>query len=179
MKRQFGKENGSPQLSMRAEEFRNPPHYDADQIRNAIVATAPIRVQMSLLAEASYPATPVSFKYLCYYKILELELRQNRKWVGLDEHLQNYERSFERLAVGNAKLANFLHSYRNKCAHIKTGGRDELGLTGMGSKDGEVVSMFLPLLHKIVTDLLNRKYADRIHIQLAGPADLQPPEYAR
>jgi hypothetical protein len=175
---QFGKEDGSPQLSLTAEEFRNPPHYDADEIRNAIVATAPIRVQLSLLAEAAHPATPPSFKYLCYYKILELELRQNRKWVGLVEHLKDYEQSFEKLKIGTARLTNFLHSYRDKCAHIKTGGRDELGLTGMGSIDAEVVGRFLPLLHKIVIDLLNRKYADRIHIQLAEPADWQPLEQA-
>jgi hypothetical protein len=71
---QFGKEDGSPQLCVKAQEFRNPLKFDAGQLQAAITATAPIRVQLSLLAEAAHPMTPLPFKYLCYYKILELEL---------------------------------------------------------------------------------------------------------
>jgi hypothetical protein len=155
---QMSKEDGSPQLIIKTQQFYNPPQFDAEQLRNALVATAPIRVQLSLLAEAAQPTIPLSFRYLCYYKILELELRQDRKWVGLDDHLQKYEEQFRKLEIGASKLSNFLHSYRNKCAHIKTGGRDELGLTGMGSRDGEIVSKFLPLFRKITFDLINEQH---------------------
>jgi hypothetical protein len=159
---QFGADDGSPQFQVRAEEFRDAVKYDADLIRNAIVATAPIRVQMSLFAEATRPTTPLPFKYLCYYKILELELLVRRKWVGLAEHLAQYEDDYRKLDIGQASLSNLLHSYRDRCAHIKTGGRDELGLIGMGSKDAERVSKFLPLLHRIVVDLLNVKHSNAI-----------------
>ena len=92
-------------------------------------------------------------------------MHTNRKWIGLTEHLQQYEEAHRQLDIGKAKLCNFLHSYRDKCAHIKIGGRDERGLVGMGSKDGEIVAKFLPLLNKIVIDLLNKKHGDRVLLQ--------------
>ena len=41
----------------------------------------------------------------------------------------------------------------------------------MGSREGAIVSKFLPLFHTIVADLLNQKYPDRI--KLAGPGKLE------
>lgn len=76
---------------------------------------------MSLLAEALNPAVPLAFRYLTFYKILELELRKNGYWTGLDDYLKQYEQKFAGLHTSKAKLKNFLHNYRDKCAHIKTG----------------------------------------------------------
>jgi hypothetical protein len=168
---QFSKEDGSPQLQVNAKELGSPPKFDGQLLKNAIAATAPIRVQLSLLVEALHPVTPLEFKFLCYYKLLELELGKNGYWVGLDQHLHRYEGAFRNLDVSKAKLRNFLHAYRDKCAHIRTGNRDEVGLTG-NSKEGAVVTKFLPLLHTIVADLLNQRYSDRI--KLGGLAELQP-----
>jgi len=180
---QFGKdEDGSAQLQVKAEEFSGPVSFDADLIRNAIVGTAPIRIQMSLFAEARRPTTPLPFKYLCYYKILELELRVKRKWIGLKEHLSSYEEDYRRLGIGQASLLNVLHSYRDRCAHIKTGGDDEIGLIGMGSRDAERVTKLLPLLDRVVVDLLNQKHSSIIVLQAleqpaltASPSDLPNP----
>jgi hypothetical protein len=107
---QFGNDHdGSPQLNVRAEEIRSPPKYDADQIRNAIVATAPIRVLLTLIDEARRPTSPLPFKYLSYYKILELEFRSDRKWNGLQEHLSQYGNKYRKLEIGQASLINVLH----------------------------------------------------------------------
>jgi len=168
---QFSRDDGSPQLSVNAKEFANPVKFDGAQLKNAIIATAPMRVALSLLVEALHPRTPLVFKYLCFYKILELEFRKNGHWVGLDKHLQHYEGAFRDLNISKSKLRNFLHNYRDKCAHIKIGSRDEIGRTGMGSREGAIVSKFLPLFHTIVADLLNQKYPDRI--KLAGPGKLE------
>jgi hypothetical protein len=163
---QFSKDDGSPQLSVNVKVFGEQPKFDGAQLKNAVVATAAIRIQMSLLADALNPATPLAFRYLCFYKILEFELRKTGYWKGLDDHLKRYEKAFAELDISKAKLKNFLHNCRDKCAHIKIGRYDEIGLTGLGSKDGEIVGKFIRLLHTIVADLLNQRYSDRIQMPL-------------
>jgi hypothetical protein len=91
---QFSKDDGSPQLSVNAREFANLVKFDGAQLRNAVIATASMRVVLSLLVEALHPRTPLVFKYLCFYKMLELEFRKNGYWTGLDEHLRHYEVAF-------------------------------------------------------------------------------------
>jgi hypothetical protein len=166
---QFGTHDGLPQMKALAREVPGERRYDAELIRNAIVATAPIRVQLTLFVEASRSTTPLPYRYLCYYKILELELRRNKKWVGLAERLAKYEDDYEKLQIGEASLKTLLHSYRDKCAHIKVGANDEPGLLGRGSKDSERVTKFLPLFNRIVIDLLNEKHADIIALTAAEP----------
>jgi hypothetical protein len=78
---------------------------------------------------------------------------------------------FSDLKISKAKLPNFLHNYRDKCAHIKTGRYDQIGVTGLGSREGGIVGKFLPLFHRIVADLLNQRYGDRIKI---GPPQAEP-----
>jgi hypothetical protein len=163
---QFSKDDGSPQLSVNVKLFGERPKFDGAQLKNAVVATAAVRIQMSLLADALNPATPLAFRYLCFYKILEFELRRTGYWKGLDDHIKRYEKAFAELDISKAKLKNFLHNYRDKCAHIKIGRYDEIGLTGLGSKDGEIIGKFMRLFHTIVADLLNQRYSDRIQVPL-------------
>jgi hypothetical protein len=167
---QHSKDDGSPQLSLDIKTFAPPGQFDGKKLKEAISATLPIRVLISLLAQAQDPITPVVFKYLCLYKILELELKTNGYWVGLEDHLSKYENSFRELNISGAKLKNFLHNYRDKCAHIKIGSRDEIGLTGIGSKDGTIVTNFMPLFHRVVTDLVNKRYSDKVRID--PPAEI-------
>jgi len=47
------------------------------------------------------------------HKILELEFRKKGYWVGLDKHLECYEKPFRDLDISKAKLGNFLHNYRD------------------------------------------------------------------
>jgi hypothetical protein len=167
---QHSKDDGTPELSVNVRVFGHPPKFDGAQIKAAIEKSSSIRLQMSLLAEAVNPAVPLAYRYLCFYKILELELRKTGYWTGLDEHLIKYETKFADLKISKAKLKNFLHNYRDRCAHIKTGRHDEFGVTGLASRESEIVEKFMPLLHTIVADLWNQRYSDRIKV---GPP---PPE---
>ena len=63
---QFSKDDGSPRLSMNVKVFGEPPKFDGAQLKSAVEQTAAIRVQMSLLADALNPATPLAFRYLCF-----------------------------------------------------------------------------------------------------------------
>jgi hypothetical protein len=170
----FAKDDGSPDFGLRIKQYSEPVTFDPKGLQDVIAATAPLRVQMSLLAEAGHYATPIPFKFLCYYKVLELELRSKRKWIGLSEHLSAYADDFKQLGIGTSTLANFIHAYRDKCAHIKIGSQDELGLVGIGSKDAQVVSKFLPLFNRIVVELLNKKYGDRVQLSSTAEDGLTP-----
>jgi hypothetical protein len=41
-------------------------------------------------------------------------------------------------------------SLRDRCAHIKRGDGNDLGIVGIGSKDTEIAIQFLPLLIKVI-----------------------------
>ncbi|MFK4653657.1 hypothetical protein ABIF97_003591 [Bradyrhizobium japonicum] len=170
----FAADNGAPALSLRITQFAEPVKFDPIGLRSVLAATSSLRVHMSLLSEAGHYTTPLPFKFLCYYKILELELRSKKKWNGLIEYLAAYETEFKSLELGMPTLVAFIHSYRDKCAHIKIGSEDELGLVGMGSKDAALVTKFLPLFNKLVVDLLNEKHGPRVTFSSTAEDGLSP-----
>jgi hypothetical protein len=162
---QFSNEEGTPQLKMHISTHKTEGFkIDVDLIRNFFIASRGLRVMLTLVTDATHPMTPLPFKYLSLYKVLELEMRAKGRWIGLQELLVKFEKDFKALEISKAKLINFLHRYRDKCAHIRTGGLDELGLTGLESADSKTVRAFLPLFRRIVVTMLNDRYGDRIKL---------------
>ena len=54
-------------------------------------------------------------------------------------------------------LKNIIHELRDKCAHIKTGGNNDLGIIGMDHADAKVVGAPMPLLIKIISSHISEK----------------------
>jgi hypothetical protein len=81
----------------------------------------------------------------------------NRRWVGLNEILKPYEQEYVAMNVSPLALTNIIHAMRDKCAHIKVGANDSLGIVGLDGPDAKIVTSLVPLLGRIVSTYLNTK----------------------
>jgi hypothetical protein len=149
---------GKPDLNIRISEILGTPsEVAADDIRNVVVATMGHRHLIKLLADANTPSLPLQYRYLSLYKFLELEFRVARRWVGLHNLLQPYDNDYKALNISTRPLQNLIHEMRDKCAHIKVGGNDSLGIIGLDGPDAKIVVELLGLLYQALTDHLNGK----------------------
>jgi hypothetical protein len=150
--------DGKPNLQVKIGEIQGAlPEVASDNIRNVLVASMPYRHLMKLLADAQLPTLPLQYRYLSLYKILELEFRVNRRWGGLNEILKPYEQEYVAMNVSPLALVNIIHAMRDKCAHIKVGANDSLGIVGLDGPDAKIVTSLIPFLGRIVSTYLNTK----------------------
>ena len=47
-------------------------------------------------------------------------------------------------------MRSFMINLRDRCAHIRLGGSNDLGIIGIGSKETEMTLQFLPLVIKVI-----------------------------
>jgi len=157
----FIKEGEKPNLHIKINETINPnfdPH--VENIRNVFVKTFPIRVQVRLLSDSQDNRLPLQYRYLSLYKLLEMEFKKKRKWSNeYDELIHGFKKEFAELGI-LMKPTNYIHCLRDRCAHVKTG-KDVIGVTQLSNKDMIEVNRFLPLMTKICTSLINKKYSDQ------------------
>jgi len=153
--------NGKPELSIRiAEIVGTQAEIATENIRKTLNATIAHRPLFKLLADAQTPRLPLQYRYLSLYKILELEFRVVGHWIGLRELLAPYEADYKALNLSDRKLPNLIHEMRDKCAHIKLGGNDSLGIIGLDGSDATIVNALVRLLYRIITNHLNSKSMD-------------------
>jgi hypothetical protein len=130
--------DGKPSLRVQVNEFvAEAPPINAGNIRNVFIKSMNIRHLMKLLSDTQNPSIPLQYKFLSLYKVFELEFRQKKKWVGLNEFLKNYETEYRALKLSSRSLPNLLHELRDKCAHIKIGNEDDLGIVGLDGRDAK------------------------------------------
>jgi hypothetical protein len=125
-----------------------------------------------LYADAIYPYSPVQYRYLSAFKIVEHEFKADRrKWKPtLDILLNHFEAEYAALDVSRMKMKAFMIHLRDKCAHIKLGDAEHLTIVGIGSQDTEVVIRILPLLIKIIQKHLFDTYKSdgKVYRAVAG-----------
>jgi hypothetical protein len=157
----FIKEGEKPSLHIRINEMINPnfdPH--VENIRNVFVATFPIRVQIGLLSDSQDKRLPLQYRYLSLYKLLEMEFKKKGKWSDEYDNLVNgFKKEFKELGIP-MKPTNYTHCLRDRCAHVKTG-KDVVGITQLSNKDMIEVNRFLPLMTRICTNMISKKYPDK------------------
>jgi hypothetical protein len=109
-----------------------------------------LRDILRLYADSLYPHSPVQYRYLSAFKIIEHEFKGIRKkWKPeLNALLDHFKVEYETLGLSTMKMRSLMISLRDKCAHIKL--EDDLGIVGIGSQETEIIIRFLPLLHKII-----------------------------
>ena len=78
-------------------------------------------------------------------------------WEGLQRLLEPYDSDYKTLNISPRRLENLIHEMRDKCAHIKVGGSDSLGIIGLDGPDAKIVAALLGLLYRVLTDYLNCK----------------------
>ena len=75
--------------------------------------------------------------------------------------------------VSRRTLPNVVHAMRDKCAHIKIGRNDSLGIVGLDGPDAKVVASIVPLLTRVIAAHLTAKYPD-LTFQANAPASASP-----
>ncbi len=115
------------------------------------------RPLIKLLADAQMPSLPLQYRYLSLYKILELEFRMAGRWVGLQKLLVLYDDDYKALNISTRSLPNLIHEMRDKCAHIKVDGNDDLGIVGLDGPDAKIVAELAKLLRRILTNYLTSR----------------------
>src|SRR5215469_16193382 len=113
---------------------------DPENIRNVLVGSMGHQPLIKLLADAQMPLLPLQYRYLSLYKILELEFRLAGRWIGLQKLLEPYYDDYKGLNISMRSLPNLIHEMRDKCAHIKLGGNDSLGIIGLEGADAKIVT---------------------------------------
>jgi hypothetical protein len=157
--------DGLPNLSVDISDVTPPRHGECDfeSIARVFAGSAKIRHLMKLLSDTQLLSLPLQYRYLSLYKIFELEFKFAGKWNGLEALLTPYEEQYRALNVSDRALKNIIHELRDKCAHIKTGGKDDLGIVGMDHADTRIVNALVPLLMRIIANHISEKYT---HLKL-------------
>jgi hypothetical protein len=149
---------GKPDLNIRISEIVGAQtEIAAENIRNVLVASMGHRPLIKLLADSQMPLLPLQYRYLSLYKILELEFRVAGRWIGLQKLLEPYNDDYKALNISERPLPNLIHQMRDRCAHIKVGGNDSLGIIGLDGPDAKIVTELVKLLRRILTSYLNSK----------------------
>jgi hypothetical protein len=154
-----GDENGKPNLGIEI-AMHAPAEFKVgyENVATVFSQTVNERSLLKLLGDSQNPTLPLQYQYLSLYKILEHELRDGKKWPGLQDILGPCEEDFKALGLSAKSFDNLLHDLRDKCAHIRIGKKNELGITGLSSRDTELVDKMMPLLKRAVFLQLSRKY---------------------
>lgn len=131
------------------------PAFPSAAVHNAFVGTWDKRTEIKLLTDALDERILLQYRYLSLYKILENHFKKRGKWQKseLKEFLSQFHAQFEGLSI-SLPLDNYIHTLRDKCAHIKTG-KDVLGVTQLNPQQAKEVGRFLPFLKNICMTLLN------------------------
>lgn len=162
--------DGKPSLNVQIDTIAGPPtEVAAGNICNLFGATLKNRPLIKLIADSQTPSLPLQYRYLSLYKILELEFRVAGRWIGLRELLEPHSDEFKALKLCARPLLNAIHEMRDKCAHIKVGGRDDLGILGLDSPDAQIVDGLVKFLRRILIDYLSKKFPSVTFVHV--PAD--------
>lgn len=131
------------------------PAFPATAIRNVFIGTWSKRTEIKLLTDALDDRIPLQYRYLSLYKILENQFKKRGKWQEnkLNVFLIQFSAKFDELSI-TIPPNKYIHTLRDKCAHIKTG-KDISGVTQLSSRQTAEVERFLPLLKNICISLLN------------------------
>jgi hypothetical protein len=133
--------------------------YDPTVTQHLFFQSMDTREHLRLYADGLDGRIPIQYRFLSLYKLFELIYRDKGIWrkEEFEGVVSKYSDNF--IAVGI--FDNFLskiHAYRDKCAHIRTGGKNTnqvMGVTHLRLKDAKLVEQMLPILVAIAASAIN------------------------
>ena len=159
-------EEGAPHSMDMQIETNLVENLNAEKTKNFFVAAFPFRHEVRLLVDGNDARIPVQYRYLSFYKLLEHEFKSKGHWKynDLDAFLASYELRFRSLGC-RGTIHQYLHEWRDRCAHIRTGRSKELfGVNSLNHKETTAVSKILPIFRDMCRDLLNRKTGEAFQL---------------
>jgi hypothetical protein len=153
-------ENMPPELKVSTTTTRPELNIDRNFLTAALNAPEEFRNIIRLFSDSTYSYTPIQYRYLSLFKILEYAFKHHRrKWSPkLDLLFGHFEKEYLEMDISKKSMKALFIDLRDKCAHIKLGDANYLGIVGIGSRDTELVQKFMPLLMKVVHKFVFEKY---------------------
>lgn len=135
------------------------PALDAKAAALMFECTLPMRETLRLFSDAVNETIPIQFRFLSYYKMLELHCKDDfGHWDNgkLSRSLACQHDAYA-LLKRPASFIRELHDLRDRCAHIKTGHgkKQRLGVTSLSHEAAREVGRLMPLLKVVGTTLIN------------------------
>lgn len=131
--------------------------FNESLVKALFTNSLPMREELKLFVDGTDKRIPLQYRYLSFYKLLELKFRENGRWKQkeLKAMLAQYQDSFNELNI-KSEPYNYLHIIRNKCAHIRSGKNQmEFGVTHLNRLEIEKVSNLLPVIENVCRELIN------------------------
>ena len=126
-----------------------------------------MREDIRLLIDAGNRYIPLQYRYLSLYKLIEIEFKHRGDWrkAELDRFLDPFASGFCKIGISKKPRA-YLAELRGRCAHIKTGGKNErLGVTHLNHQEAAKVERILPILGEIAVAILNARGKGKVKIE--------------
>ncbi len=169
-------QNGKPHSLRLQLTIHEDQTFDVKRAENFFGATFSHREELRLLIDGTDARIPLQYRFLSLYKILESEFKMGGKWIHrrLDAFLNSYQPDFSHLGIVK-KPSKFLHELRDRCAHIRTGKKQEVfGVTHLNHKEATLVQKILPLLARISRDVINTSANGRFVITTVPSGHAEP-----
>lgn len=142
------------------------PMLNADLLRNLFTSSLNHREEFRLFNNGTNEGIPAQYRFLSLYKLLEMRFKKRGQWQqGFSELIEAFRATFEQNQLPGDPTS-LIHSFRDKCAHIRTGGKRELlGVSELNHKELATVLKVLPIMiemgAKILGDLTENRVAIR------------------
>lgn len=154
----FVEEGVLPRLNFRMKFGEHRGVFPSDNIENSFKSTWANRHLVKLLTEGNDENIPLYYRYLSFYRILEIIYKDNGKWNKyVEELLKEFEDRFNQLNLTKMKLLAYIELLRNRCAHGKFIYKkvNEKGITGLDNKGLIDLNKFVPIMKEIVVTAVN------------------------
>ena len=151
--------------------IRGKHTFDIERSRRLFESGAKYMEELRLLVDGLDSRIPLQYQYLSLYKILELHYKPLGRWrhQELDRTLASFEEAFRDKGVAQ-RPSSYLHSLRDKCAHVRTGRgkRNSYGVSQLREEESRQVSDILPILADVCATVLNERSGGTLRIQHVG-----------
>jgi hypothetical protein len=140
--------------------------FDHERAKRLFIAGFDARLELHLLADVRDPRLPLQYRFLSFYKLIELEFKSGQHWLKKD--LETFLAPFAAQLCGSTsqKPAALLHRIRDRCAHIHAG--RGTGVTHLDQVQAARVEGLLPTIEVIAGSLVNRRGKGKLTVVRVG-----------
>lgn len=151
----FSEDDARPRINLQTETHMMP-HFNADLTQNVFVHSFPHREQFRLFSNGLNEGIPPQYRFLSLYKLIEMQFRRRGEWnqSKLRTLASRFAPDFQQKGI-TADPIKTIHSWRDKCAHVRTGKKKEsFGVSELNHTQLVSLMKILPIMSKMGAEVL-------------------------